>query len=268
MKHFIIQTGNNGQVLHDFSFRLIEAIGFAEWKYGYPMYGHQFSAEGEGLVTLTQKGVSVEDIVPIGSLEFVFDRMTEMGVKGVSNVTPLNIPDFLQQPEFLNRSYESGLTRQALLVSDMELPKFIKSATVYKGFVDVVEDKRLIRGLSPVERFDVSEVVDIEAEWRVFVQRDEMVGAKPYGSHHLFPKPPNVRFLERLIQAIKSERQAGGFFPMSYTLDIGVSLDGSFLIECHPFVSCGLYGFEDLERLPSMMIQGFSFFKAQANSNA
>lgn len=264
MKHFLIQTNEHGQLLHDFSFRLMEAIGFAEWKYGQKVYGHSFSVSGETVDDLLQEGIEWEDIIPVGSLEYVFERMGQLGYKGVSGITPLNVPNILQKPDFLNRQYQANLSKREVVSQVKEFPVFIKSADRYKGFLEVVETPIHLDGLPLVGRYDVSELMDIQAEWRIFVQQDEIVGAKSYGSDDLFPKPPNERFLKRMVRTIEKERQNGASFPLSYTLDVGVSLDGSFLVEAHPFVSCGLYGFENLERLPSMMIQGFAFFKEQA----
>lgn len=263
MKHFLIQTGENGQVLHDFSFHLLEAIRFSEWKYRGLMYMHSFAIGGETMTGLIESGILKEDIVPIGSLEFVFDRMKELGFDDVSKVTPLNIPTVFQQQGFLQRSYTPGLTKSEM---KLEFPRFIKSTDVYKGITEIVASVEDLAHISESERFDVSGVIDIKAEWRVFVQRDEIIGAKSYGSNDWFPEKPNTWLLKEMVITIERARLDGLFFPKSYTLDVGVSLGNTFLIECHPFVSCGLYGFEDMERLPSMMIQGFDFFKEQAKN--
>lgn len=265
MKHFLIQVSEtDGQVLHDFAFRLLDALRYAEWRHSEPIYSHSFTVAGETLKGLLADGIQVTDIVPIGSLEFVMNRMHDLGFNGVEKIKPLNVPRILNHYEFLGRSYESGMTKEQLLEGERTFPLFIKSADRYKGFTDILESAGQLNGLSSGEHYDVSEAVYIEAEWRVFVQMDEVIGAKSYGSNELFPKPANNRFLQRMTKTIQQARREGLHFPLSYTLDVGVSLEGSFLIECHPFVSCGLYGFDDLERLPSMMIQGFHYFKEEA----
>lgn len=261
MKHFLIQVSEkDGQVLHDFAFRLLDALRYAEWRHLEPIYTNSFSVAGETMESLISNGVQLTDVVPIGSLEFVMSRMTDMGINGVEKIKPLNVPQVLNELEFLGRTYESGITKEQLLLGDRAFPLFIKSADRYKGFTDILESPGQLNGLSSVERYDVSEAVDIQAEWRVFVQQDEVIGAKSYGSNDVFPKPANARFLNRMTKTIRQARKEGMSFPASYTLDVGVSHEGSFLIECHPFVSCGLYGFDDLERFPSMMIQGFQYF--------
>lgn len=261
MKHFLIQVSEkDGQVVHDFAFRLLDALRYAEWRHPEPIYTKSFSVAGETIQTLLESGITPTDIVPIGSLEFVTGRMNDIGLNGVEKIKPLNIPPVLDTYEFLGRSHKAGLTKEQLLQGENDFPVFIKSADEYKGFTDILEFTGQLKGLSAVKRYDVSQVVDIQAEWRVFVQQDEIIGAKSYGSNELFPKPANARFLNRMTKTIREAREKGLFFPMSYTLDVGVSYEGSFLIECHPFVSCGLYGFDDLERLPSMLIQGYQYF--------
>lgn len=265
MKHFLIQVSEkDGQVLHDFAFRLLDALRYAEWRHPEPVYSKSFSVAGETIKSLLSEGVSPADIIPIGSLEFVMSRMSDMGINGVEKIKPLNVPPILNQLEYLGRHYESGVTRERLLAGDRSFPLFIKSADRYKGLADILDSVEQVRGLSPFEQYEVSEVVDIQAEWRVFFHLDEVVGMKSYASNDFFPKAPNARFLYRMKKAITEARQEDFSFPKSYTLDVGVSLDGSFLIECHPFVSCGLYGFDNLERLPSMLVQGYQYFIEQA----
>lgn len=265
MKHFLIQVSEqDGQVLHDFAFRLLDALRYLEWRHPLSQYSKSFSVAGESMKELLLSGIHRKDIVPIGSLAFVRSRMNELEYHGVQKITPLNIPAVLNDPEFLGRRYEAGVTKAQLLEGNRPFPLFVKSADQYKGFVDILNSTSCLSELSAMERYDVSEVVDIQTEWRVFVQRDEIIGAKPYGCQNLFPKPPHTGFLNRMVRHIEKKRSEGMVFPLSYTLDVGVSLDGSFLIECHPFVSCGLYGFDDLERLPSMLIQGYAFFQQQA----
>lgn len=264
MKHFLIQVSEtDGQVLHDFAFRLLDALRYAKWRHPEPIYSHSFAVSGETVQDLKQNGIQVTDIVPIGSLEFVMNRMNDLEINGVEKIKPLNIPPSLDAYEFLGRTHEAGLTKDELLQGDRAFPLFIKSAGQYKGFTDILEFDGQLKGLSAVERYDVSEAVDIQAEWRVFVQRDEIIAAKSYGNNDLFPKPANTRLLQRMTKTIEQARRQGIRFPVSYTLDVGVSMEGTFLIECHPFVSCGLYGFDDLERLPSMMIQGYQYFREE-----
>ena len=144
-----------------------------------------------------------------------------------------------------------------------ELPLFVKESARYKGITDIISSKEDLEILPDVD-YDISEVIDIQSEWRVFVQMDEVVGVKHYGTEHVFPLPVDKKQVLDMVKTIERARYDGYAFPLSYTLDIAVNESGSFLIEAHPFVSCGLYGFADYQRLPSMMIQGYRYMQQQA----
>lgn len=51
------------------------------------------------------------------------------------------------------------------------------------------------------------------------------------------------------------EHQSGSHITLKYFLDVGNS--GTFVIECHDFFSCGLYGFADYSKLPHMFYKTF-----------
>jgi len=57
--------------------------------------------------------------------------------------------------------------------------------------------------------------------------------------------------IKQMIQDYKSA-------PKAYTLDVGINEKGTFIIECHTFFSCGLYGFTDYKLLPLMFISAWN----------
>lgn len=260
MKHFLIQIGEQGELLHDFSFHLIEAIKFAKWLRREDVYQFSFLEDIKDWETTLPSDLNLENVVPVGSLPFVFSWMQVMGYN-VKKVTPLNVPPLLQQQSFVKRTYTSGLKREDVCI---DKPLFLKQADVYKGVTGIISTQDEWNELDTEGTFDISEPVEIESEWRVFVQNDDIVGARHYGSSSLFPEAPDEKLLKEMVKTIEQKRNLGQSFPLSYTLDVGVNQTGTFLIECHPLVSCGLYGFSDMNRYPSMMIQGYAFFKQQA----
>jgi hypothetical protein len=187
--------------------------------------------------------------VPVGSLEFVFEYLKlECGIKKEC-ILPINIPDILMDQKFLKREV------QIKDKEDIQLngPKFIKSAAAYKSFTEIVENVNDI----PAGTYLVSDLIQIISEWRAFVCNGELVGIQHYaGDFRIFP---DVSFVEGMVSLYTNG-------PRSYTLDIGVNEEGNFLIESHPFVSCGLYGFADYKRLPLMFIQGFNYMKQCAET--
>jgi hypothetical protein len=135
---------------------------------------------------------------------------------------------------------------------EIDKPLFIKSATQYKGFTSLVDDVSLI----PDDIYFVSEEIDIESEWRTFIYNGELVGIHHYlGDFTIFP---DILFIQQMIAAYKN-------CPPAYTLDVGINKNGTFLIEVHPFVSCGLYGFRNYKLLPSMFISSFQYLVKKIN---
>lgn len=126
-------------------------------------------------------------------------------------------------------------------------PLFFKSASQYKKFTDIVYQKDINN--MPDDEYLVSSVVDIQSEWRAFIFNNKLVGLNNYaGDFTIFP---NIDLIKEMIREYKNS-------PKAYTLDVGINNSGTFIIEVHPFVSCGLYGFADYRILPQMFIAGFN----------
>ncbi|QST02298.1 ATP-grasp domain-containing protein (plasmid) [Pontibacillus sp. ALD_SL1] len=225
-KTFYIQTANE-QPIHDFTFHLLEAIRFHAWLNTDP--DHPSYTFRKSDTSAFQKGM-----IPVGSLEFVEEHWG----------APL-IPDFIPHPlrhnKFLKRRIRflsSGdLTEEVL-------PAFVKRNDMFKS------SPMILSSLTPLEEGEylISEVVTIQSEWRAFVFHNRLVGLHPYsGDPTVFPDAP---LIHRMIEDYDHS-------PLCYTLDVGVNDDGTFLIESHPFISCGLYGFQNYKILPQMFVAGY-----------
>ena len=243
-KIFLVQTVN-GEVKHDFVFHLLRACEYHNWLYGEEVYE----------VIKKDKINNVDDnkvgrIVPVGGLDFVFKYMDKvLNLKG--NREPINIPNSLFKEEYLKRFCEKNKYKEDLDFSGGLL--FVKSESAYKKYTDIVKDKRNLED----DKYFISEVVEIESEWRVFVFKEllemKMVGLRNYiGDFKIFP---DINLLEDMISDYVES-------PSAYTMDVGISRDrGTFLLEIHPFVSCGLYGFDNYKILPMMFVRGFNFLR-------
>lgn len=229
MKTFLIQT-IKGRVVHDFAFQLLQAIDYHNWIRNEEVYRVVFSED-----------VDFPGAYPIGSLAFVFSYLETHFSVDKDTISPINVPHELRREEFLKRDYRL-LEKKDITV---DRPLFVKSATQYKAFMEIVRDANQI----PEGLFHVSEVVEIESEWRAFVFKNELVGLQHYlGNFCIFP---NVETIQSMITKYAS-------CPPSYTLDVGINEKGTFVIEVHPFVSCGLYGFQNNKLLPVMFITAFN----------
>ncbi|AEO93670.1 gp412 [Bacillus phage G] len=229
MKTFLIQTVNN-TIRHDFCFQLVEAIEYNNWFYNDKTYNY----------VLSDRIVRQSDLIPIGSLEFVFNYLEKH--HQVKDLRPINIPKELRTSRFLKRNVYVANKNEIVLTKD----KFVKSNSRYKKFTDVT---RRVDSL-PDDEYIVSDLIDIQSEWRTLVYRQRLVGLQNYsGDFTLFP---DVDLIEEMISSYKD-------CPPAYTLDVGVGRDGTFVIEVHPFISCGLYGFRDNKILPTMFVEAFNY---------
>lgn len=244
MTKFLIQT-IDGTIQHDFAFHLIKSLDYHNWFYGRDIY--EFA-------TYPETPLDEPNCIPIGSLEFVMEYAQLHFNLSKKDFRPINIPSDLMAPVFLKREMREMSKEKIALTS----PAFLKSATEYKKFTDIVSDNASLSNV-PDDTYLVSDVIDIESEWRLFVHHGELVGAQNYSGD--FKLSPNYELVELMIEKYRNS-------PLSYTLDVGINKDGTFLIEVHPFVSCGLYGFADYKILPDMMREGYRYFIESTNGHS
>ena len=232
---FLIQKCR-GKIVHFFIFTLLESIRYLSW------------VSKENDVDVNVKYLDFIDAknenwnwwfqpvhqhyVPIGSVEFVtawFKRFHDHEPK------PINVPEELFP--FTQRGIFNGHHYDILDILDKE---FVKSNDHIKGFKQIIDKNYDL----PEGNYQFSELIDIDSEWRAFVYQGKLVGLQNYSGD--FTMFPNVSHIEMMIKDYKSA-------PVAYTLDVGVFNYGdTFVIECHDFFSCGLYGFADHRILPFM----------------
>lgn len=224
----------NGEIEFDFQFHLIKAINYNNWFYNEKIYEYEFV---ESVEEIKNKGI------PIGSLEFVKDYIEKIENKEMSK--PINIPKILLEEKLLVREVQITNDLNEVFENDNE-KLFIKSNDKYKdicGLYNINEAKKIPNG-----EYLVSEIVDFISEWRIFVHENKIVGVNQYLGEFIYP---DLNFVQEIVDKYKSEIK-------SYTIDIGILEDGkNDIVEIHPFVSCGLYGFNDYKLMPIMMINGF-----------
>lgn len=230
---FIVQT-KNGHLVHDFAFALREAVTFDTWFYGERRYRFLHARH------LPERWP--RHAVPVGSLEWVQDALTRL--TGRPFPEPTYIPAALRTPGWLGRE----LVRIPKAACQWNGPRWVKSASQWKGLVDIVSDPRSL----PEDDYWVADKVEFTTEWRAFVWQGQLRGIRNYaGDDTLMPHIPTV---EAMIQMATPE------MPLAWTLDVGVlrNTEGrTVVVETHPFVSCGLYGWADAQWLPVMAVAGW-----------
>jgi hypothetical protein len=229
---FLIQKCDN-KIVYDFSFTLMESIKYQNWL-------RKKEIKVKYLNTINDLPIVFmpfhREYVPIGSVEFVSAHL-----KQFYNIIPkpINVPEELFC--FADRKIFNG--------TDVGLKNsfgkaFVKSNDNIKDFTEIVNDDLILKQ----GNYQISELISINSEWRVFVYRNTFVGLQNYcGQFTLFP---NVETIELMIKNYKSA-------PVAYTLDIGVNDNSTFVIECHSFFSVGLYGFRNHGLLCQMFNQAY-----------
>lgn len=233
---FVIQT-NKGIPCFDFSFQLLKSIEYCNNNSSSPEYTYYLTPKVPAEIEF-KKGI------PIGSLDFVFDFIqTHHGIETKYQV-PLNIPAELMKPEFTGRE----ITVQKPSTFNFKGSRIIKTKDEYKDILEVIQakDKRKF----PDKDFLVSEIISIKAEFRVFIYSGIIVGVHYYcGDHGI---SPDMVAVQKMIRSYTNA-------PSSYSIDVAVTETGTFIVEAHPFVSCGLYGFNTPQMIPPMSIQGYKY---------
>jgi hypothetical protein len=238
MRHFFIQNGDN---LPDFCYEAFRAAEYANWLDPGSVAVHRIRDAGF---------VPLYPGTPIGSVEFV-SAVAMSGGAVSSSPQPLNVPGPLVLNGFAGRRIW-----KAVLSPPSGLPKsvFVKSALIYKGFSGVVPSSALFEMFEKYGPLDLSEEVEFGDEWRAFVHAGKLVGLHCYSG--LFERVPSRHFIGSAIDVLAKDLPT----LKSYTIDVGFIGESEAVVEVHPFVACGLYGFRDYRILLNMFEQGYKSF--------
>lgn len=177
------------------------------------------------------------NIIPVGGLNFVSAYLGK-------HIKPIDISRV--DRKFTGREIQILSYDEMLTYLDRNGPRFIKSATKCKEFPAGKYDKNSIESieksinyLHKSHKFMVSELINLLAEWRLFIHKGKILDCKQYmGS---WESRFDVAFVKEMVASIPKS-----IIPYtSYTVDIGLTdANSTVLIEAHNFISCGLYGFE------------------------
>ncbi len=238
---FLIQK-INGEIRHDFAFTLLESIRFKKWLSPEDKivvkFANTFEITDPDMIYPMPFKDYHKDYVPVGSVDFVTDFL--MYFYGIIP-KPINVPEelFKYAGRTIWNANENGFHKGYGKL-------FVKSNDKIKGITGIFNENEYN---FPVGNYQFSEYIrGIESEWRCFVYQGKLVGVQNYsGEFTIFP---NVDKIMGMICAYKNA-------PIAYSLDVGVNDVDTFVIECHNFFSCGLYGFADHNIYPNMLYRAF-----------
>lgn len=233
MKTFLIQTFDK-EIVYDFTLQIKEAIKYHNWFYNCNDYEYKLI---DSINEINIDKNRLDNYIPVGSIDFVLSFYKKFHN---IEIEPINIPKELFVLKFLGRNVVVNEEISKLNLNDND-EVFIKSKDKFKDITDIVK----IKDIPNNKKLIISELIEIESEWRCFVFRNKIVGIKNYQGEFL--NVPNIEVIEDMINTYNKPNKA-------YTIDVGVVNGETILIEVHDFFSCGLYGFNDYRYILNMTI--------------
>lgn len=218
--HFLLQTVN-GQIEQTEVFELRRLLDsrLSRFQHNYDLI--------DSTRRITDMG-----LIPVGDLDFVGEYLKE--AYGIDRMKPIEVPERLRKERYLKREYRIATKEEVLNETGL---KFIKKIDRLKEF-----NNSLYGGHIPGNLEDgtylISGLLDIVSEYRVFVLDDEIVACQYYlGNCLVFPDASKINEMI-MVYTLDIKR------PRAYTLDVAVTRENeTVILEVHPFVSCGTYGF-------------------------
>lgn len=169
--------------------------------------------------------------IPLGSIMFT-NHFLQL-VHDIPQMNPIEIPICLRHPRFLGRQY------QIIRGEDVPLEGyyFLKDASSFKEMAYLGHLNSVDRNALHADKYYVlSAPLDVLAEYRVY-----FIKGKVYAIEYYNGDPTCLPNCNIITQAnILYSQEAS--YPKSYTMDVMVTQEGTFLTEIHPVLfSCGLY---------------------------
>lgn len=222
---FLLQT-INGEISDIEVFNAKDIIKYSSYYIGYDF------AE---LKDIKRGKEDYSDYIPIGTIPFVETWLKKY--RRIDRMKPIEVPEVLRIERYLGRDYEI----KSLSEIEFKGNKFIKDVDKLKQFSYLGNLESLDKRLLVSENYLISSVVNIMAEYRVFVDNTDIKAIQYYdGDCTVFP---NVSILREMIYKYSVVRDR----PKSYTMDIAVLKNGkTVIIEVHPVTSVGTYGFSSI----------------------
>lgn len=189
--------------------------------------------------------------VVVGSIEVTNSYFNRFGIPCKK---PLNIPDELVK--YTKRDIQYMTMGQ--FKKESKLPIFVKPNRRVKEFVAGVITKEESRRMFFNDIKDdcevlVSDIIDIESEYRGYVCNKELIGIYWYSGN--FRKFINCDIVDKAIKEYSSQ-------PAGYSIDFALTKNGeTILIECNDGWSIGNYGLDHSKYAKLLITRWVELFK-------
>ena len=208
---------------------------------------------------INKTDIDINRTVPVGSIEFVQAFLSKF--YKIDHMSPIEVPKELRLSKFLRREYKIVDKENLLSLSEDLNCAFVKDVSKLKGFSFSGDLKYLMEnydiGSGP---YVVSSLKNLLSEYRVFVLDDKILGINWYnGDPLIMPTPEHIKTIKEMVLRYSLSKTR----PSAYTIDVAIVEEDKpeiMIIECHPFVSVGLYGFSGYQ-LSECYAKGFKWYK-------
>lgn len=185
----------------------------------------------------------MQEAIPLGTIEFTQNFFKIF--YGIEQENPIEIPPILRTDEFLKRKYS--------IVKGEDIPRngkyFLKDVSKLKVFSyegelsyffydEIFDEPKQFDTSLHLKRnnlYQVSELVNILSEYRIFVINNEIYSVSNYnGDVTIFP---DMKLIRKAVDLWSTQKDC----PKSYSLDVAITPKGTMILECHIMFSTGIY---------------------------
>lgn len=236
---------------------------------------HNYIIAKSNFFNKTHRDLNLKNAIPVGTIEFVQTYLA--AVHGIQTMHPIEVPKALRLPKFLLRDY------QILKANDIpqNVMKFVKNASVLKqptiiGNTNNLPEDFLKRDINitiagttinePGHLYQVSDILDIQAEYRVIVMNHKIIGIQFYdGICTVMPNEKDITKIQEMVLRYSQVKDC----PDAYGMDVAIVKQefgerGLALIEVGAFVAMGSYGCRG-PFLPQLYQKGLQWYLKHNN---
>lgn len=186
----------------------------------------------------------LSEYIPLGDIPFTESFFSIF--YNINKEMPIEIPEILRTNDFLKRKYSIRKpneipTNGNYFIKDVsQLKQFSYAGDLsffmYDGILEEPKTKYDTSiHLKKNHLYQVSEIVPIMSEYRVFVLSNEIYSIANYDGD--VKKFPDIKLIQKAVDIWSIQKDC----PKSYSMDVAITPFGTIILECHILFSTGIY---------------------------